>query len=470
MINTHRTLLVVALLSGAPLIAAAQSAARFDQAGQLRQTVPGSGSGILTFWRFIGDTTLERLIDTALDANHSVRVADARVSGARAARLGSALDLAPAITATGGYTRQRVSSLMVPGAVGDLPDQDLWDAGLRLSWEVDVFGRGRNALEGHGELVAASEENLRDVQVLIAANVADAYFELRGAQHRLAVAERNAENQRGTLEITVQRLEGGSGTALDTERARAQLSGTLADIPMLQAEIAAARQRLGVLTTRAPEELASELGDVPPPVTLPGRLTVSDDDVLALRRPDVRGAERQVAASSAFVDAARAEYLPRVALVGAAGYTSNAFDALGNSGTPRYAIGPVITWPALDFARVKASVDAARAGELEAEARYQQTLLRARAEIRTTIIAYRRSRERLQHLEEAAEASERAAELARLRYAEGASDFLQVLDAERSLLEAQDRSALGQTHAAAALVAVYRAVGGALPTSPAGSR
>ena len=417
----------------------------------------------VAFWRSVGDTTLARLVAEGLESNHDVRVADARVSGARAARLSSALDLTPAVTATGGYTRQRIASPMVPGAIGSLPDQDLWDAGLRLSWELDVFGRARGSLEGHGELVAASQESKRDVEVLLAAEIAAAYFDLRGAQDRLAVAERNAENQRGTLEITLQRLEAGRGTAFDSERARAQLSATLADIPALEAAIDAARYRLGVLTARPAESLAPDVAGAST-IVFPDALAGEGAEHFVLRRPDVRSAERQAAASAAFAGAARKDYLPRVALAGGAGYTSSSFDALGNGGTPRYAIGPVISWPALDFARVKAGVDAARAGEAESKARYEQTVLRARGEIETALVTYRRARERLGHLEDAAAASERAAELARLRYTEGASDFLQVLDAERTLLDAQDRRALGRLNATGGLVAVYRALGGGWPS------
>ena len=413
-------------------------------------------------WIASGDTTLTRLLADALQRNHDVDAADARVRGARAARLRSALDLAPAITASGGYTRQRMASPMVPGAIASLPDQDLWDAGLRMSWEVDVFGRGRRSLEGHGELVAASREVVRDVQVLLAAEVAAAYFELRGAQDRLAVARRNAENQRGTLDLTLQRLEGGSGNALDSERARAQLSATLADIPTIEGAIAAAQYRLAVLTVREPGSVASELGDTGVMPPLP-ELDVASADAVIRRRANVRSAERYVAASEAFVGAARAEYLPRVALAGAAGYTGTTLGSLGDGGTPRYAFGPVISWPALDFARVRAGVDAARAAESEAEARYAQTILRARGELETSLDAYRRARERLGHLQASAEASERAAELARLRFTEGASDFLQVLDAERTLLEAQDRLAVGRSSATSALVAVYRSLGGAPP-------
>lgn len=430
------------------------------------QDVP-AGPAAATIWTSVGDTTLERLIAEALSGNHDVRVATARIRESRAARFRTALDLAPAVTAGGGFARQRFATAAFPGATGTVPDQDLWDAGLRLSWDIDAFGASRRSLRGRSELVAAASEDLRDVRVLLVAEVADTYFAMRGAQDRLAVAERSVANLRRTLELTEQRLEGGSGTALDTERAQALLSATLADVPSLEASIAVARYRLGVLTARPPADFATELARdtlLPLPSV---DLALTNVESIVGRRPDVRSAERQLAAQSAFVGAAKSGYLPRLAVNGAVGYTGASFESLGKGGTSRYSIGPSLSWPAFDIGRVRAGVELARAGEMEARARYEQASLRARAEVESAIITYERSRVRLGHLEESAAASERAAELARLRFAEGASDFLPVLDAERTLLDAQHRRVLGRTEALGALVAVDRALGGAWPGATA---
>jgi outer membrane protein, multidrug efflux system len=369
------------------------------------------------------------------------------------------------ITASSAYSRQRLASATLPGASGTLPDQNVWDAGVRMSWELDVFGRTRNSVKGRGALIDAAEEDVRDVEVLLAAEIARVYFDLRGAQDRLAVARRNAENQRGTLQITLDRLEAGRGSGLDSERAQAQLSSTLAEIPALEAAIAAGQHRIAVLLGRPPASIAAELGDAQPDVELPALGGVADAEAVVRQRPDVRRAEHQLAARSAFVNAAKADYLPRLSISGVAGYTSNAFDRLGNSGTPRYAIGPVLSWPLLDLGRVKAGVEAARAGEIEADARYDQAVLRALEEVETSVIAYEKAVERLEHLEAAAAASERATELARLRFEEGVTDYLEVLDAERTQLEAQDRRAAGRTHATNGLIALYRALGGRSPAT-----
>lgn len=424
----------------------------------------------VAFWETFGDSTLQRLIGAAVGSNQDVWAARARLRGARAARFDAALDFAPTVTASASYTRQRLASAGFPGALGTFPEQNVWDTGLELSWELDLFGRLRRSAQGRGALVGAAEEDIRDVQVLLAAELAAAYFELRGAQDRLAVAERNAQNQRHTLDVTLQRLEAGRGNEFDSERARAQLSSTLAGIPALEAAITATKHRIGVLVGRAPTSLERELAAGAPLPALPESVMVSSPDSMVRRRPDVRSAERQVAAGTAFVGAAQAAYLPRVTLGGALGYSSNTFESLSSADKPRYAIGPVVSWPALNLGRVKAGVDAARAREAEATARYHQTRLRALEEIETSLVTYRKARESLQHLEAAAAASERAAALARLRFQEGATDFLQVLDAERTTLDAQDRLAVGRTAATTGLVAVYRALGGGGPLPTPGQR
>jgi multidrug efflux system outer membrane protein len=429
--------------------------------GQDRELTPS-----VAFWRTLGDTTLQRLVGEVVKSNDDVIAARARLRGARAARLDAALDFAPTVTATASYTRQRLSSVGFPGGFGGgsvFPDQNVWDAGLQLSWELDVFGRIRKSTQGRGALISAAEEDVQDLQVLLTAELAVAYFDLRGAQDRLQVARRNAENQQHTLEVTVQRLDAGRGNAFDSERARAQLNSTLAGIPTLEASIAAVQQRIAVLVGRQAAELADTTGGRASMPNLPASVVVPSADAVVRLRPDVRSAERQLAAGSAFVGAAKAAYLPRISIGGGMGYVSNTFQSLGNSNMPRYAIGPVISWPALNLGRVKAGVDLARAQEAEAEAYYRKTRLQAHQEIETSVFAYNKARESLEYLEAAAGASERAAALARLRFDEGATDFLQVLDAERTMLEAQDRLAAGRTAATTGLVAVYRALGGALP-------
>jgi outer membrane protein, multidrug efflux system len=414
-------------------------------------------------WPELGDTTFSRLMSQALRGNLDVQAAEARVRGARSARTEVALDFAPTVTFVGGYTRQRLSGSSFPVGSGSFPDQDLWDGGFDASWELDLFGRIRRNVQAQGAFVGVTEEDLRNIRVTLAADLARAYFDLRGAQEQLAVARRNAVNQRRTLEVTRQRLDAGRGTAFDTERAQAQLSFTLASIPALEARVGDAQYRIGVLLGRSPTAVARELETFAGLPTLPETIRVARPEVVVRKRPDVAAAERQWALGQALVGAAKAEYLPRIGLGATAGYTSGDFSALGDRGTWRYAVGPVITWPALNLGRVKARVDQSRAREEEAQAQYNQTVLRAVEEVEAGLLRYRSARARVERIQEAASASERAADLARLRFSGGVADFLQVLDAERTQLEAQDQLAQGRTEAAIAYAALYKALGGVWP-------
>lgn len=369
-------------------------------------------------------------------------------------------DLAPTITASGGASRSQLSMAQIPGLTRQLPNQDLWDVGFDASWEVDIFGRLSRAAQAQGANVASAEHALDDVQVSLAAEVARTYFDLRGAQSQLTVALGNADNQRRTVSLTEDRLSAGRGTAFDTERAKAELQLTLAVVPAIETRIAADQNRLATLLGRATDALPAAvfaMGDLPP---LPDTLNVGSPRELVRRRPDVLSAERQAAAEGLLVGAAQMEYLPRLSLGAGVGYAATAFDSLGRAGTSRFIIGPTLSWPLLDLGRVRTRVDAAQARSEEARSRYTATVLRAVEETETALVAYDRAHAQLGILTAAVQSSTRAVDLARQRFDAGLTDLLQVLDAQRTLLQAESQLAQGRTDAATALVAVYKALGG----------
>jgi len=440
--------------------AAAFVAPRATAPARPEETTAAATAAAVEYWSPIGDTTLLRLIREVASANLDVQAARARVNAAHSDQTRAALDLTPTATLSGGYTRQRLSSATFPGFSGTFPDQNVWSAGFEPSWDLDVFGQIRHTVQARGAMVGVAEAGLRDVQVILTAELARAYFELRGAQEQLEVARRNADNQQRTFEMTQQRLAAGRGSAFDTERAQAQLSSTLASIPDREAAVAAAQYRIAVLVGRSPAAVAQELAApvaIPP---LPEVTSIGDPNAVVRNRPDVAAAERQEAVQRALVGAAKASYLPRVTIGGSFGYSSSVFNSIGDQATARYVVGPVITWPALSLGRVKSEVDAAQAREADARAQYSQTVLAALAEVETSLTRYRAARVRVERLQDASAASDRAAEIARQRFAEGITDFLQVLDAERTQLDAQDRLAQGRVDAATAYAALYRAVGG----------
>ena len=415
------------------------------------------------FWSDLGDSTLTMLIREAQRANLDVRVAESRLTSARAARRLAAYDLVPTITGTGSTSRQQFSVAQTPGVASQLPASQLWDVGFDASWEVDMFGRVGRTVKAQGALAESSEYGLEDVQVSVAAEVARTYFDLRGAQRQLAVSGRNAANQRKIVRLTEDRLAAGRGTAFDTERAKSVLYLTLATTPLVESQIALDRNRLAVLLGRVPNALPAALLDTGPLLRLPDTLFVGSPDQLVHRRPDVLRAERQLAARSLFVGAARAEYLPRVTLSARAGYAATAADSLFKRGTSRLLVGPVVSFPLFDVGRVRQRVEVAQAGQEEAQATYNATVLQALEESEGSLVTYDRAHARLAILESAVRSSARAADLAQQRFEAGLTDFLQVLDAERTLLDAESQLTQGYTSAATALVAVYKAVGGTWP-------
>jgi outer membrane protein, multidrug efflux system len=436
-------------------------AERFDHA---EKTVFAGANAEARFWTLFADATLESLANDALVENHDLRIALTNLRAARALRGETRFDLAPTITASGGYTEQRVAGAqIVPGTPRDL---ELYDAGFDAFWELDFFGRVRRGVEAANAEVGAAEAGLRDAQVSVAAEVTRTYFELRGQQQQLDVARRNVANQRSTFDLTNVRLEAGRGTELDTSRAQAQLEGTLATIAPLEAAVARSIHRLSVLTGREPGALRERLsptGDLP---ALPGIPAVGDPATLLRRRPDIRVAERELAASTARVGIAVADLFPRVTFTGGLGYVATTSDGLGDSGSETHLIAPGISWAAFDLGRVRARIAASRARSEGALLRYEQTVLQALEETENSLVSHARAREQLSHVAAAARASGTAARLARLRYENGATDFLQVLDAERSLLEAEDRLAQTRTETATSLVAVYKALGGGWENAP----
>jgi multidrug efflux system outer membrane protein len=283
---------------------------------------------------------------------------------------------------------------------------------------------------------------------------------LRGAQDELAVLRRNADNQTQTLKLTQARLDAGGGTELDVAQARAEVNNTLAAIPPVESTIAHAMHRIGVLTGRQPEALVDELREPRALPVLPELVDIGDPVQLLRRRPDIRAAERNLAAATSRIGVAVADLFPRVTFNGAVGLEATTFSGLSKSGSDYHSFGPSITWAALDYGHVRSRITAARA-EADAQlAQYEETVLTSLEETEDALVDYGRARARRDYLAESVKASQAAATLSQSRYDNGATDFLTVLDAERVLLQAQDQLAQTRTETATALVAVYKALGG----------
>lgn len=414
----------------------------------------------IAWWKLFKDSELTTLVDQTVQHNYDLQIARANLLEARALYMEAGLNLAPIVTAHANYNEQKRS-------LGALNNRDFAPRELKLTnigfdalWEVDFFGRVRRNVEASSDEVEAQEASLRDLSVSLIAEVARNYFQLRGLQNQLAVAKKNAENQTQTLEITQVRLEGGRGTELDTSRARAQLDSTRALIPPIQSAIYRAIHRLSVLTGQRPEALIKKLEQPAPMPRIPETIDIGNPVDLLRRRQDIRIAERTLAAATARIGVATADLFPRVTFVGTIALEASYLSGLGAAGSDTYSAGPRISWAALDLGRVYARIKAADASAAASLAQYEQTVLNALEETENALVNYNQEREQRALLASAAKASERADELAHLRFNEGVSDFLTVLDTELRLLQDQERLALSETATATALAALYKALGG----------
>lgn len=430
--------------------------ASFGEPGQYDQAAAVAGN----WWSGFNDPTLERLILLASTNNYDIQLAQARLREARALWTAARFDFAPTVTSENDFQKSRTSR-QVSNARNPGKWNDLYRAGFDATWELDLWGRVRRKVEAARATVESVEASRDDVLVSIRAEVAANYFELRGSQALLEVARRNATNQTETLRLAELLLQGGEGTRLDVARARSLLNSTLAAIPPIEAAISRGIHRLSVLGGKAPNDLA-DLAQAAPVPDVPDMLAPGNPADLLRRRPDIRAAERALAAWTARIGVEVADLFPRVTFVGSIGLEADKLANLGASGSAAGSFGPHISWAAFDLGRVYQQIRAAEARAEASLAIYQQTVLLALEETENSLVEFGRERQRLVYLREAESAASEAVELARQRYREGITDFLSVLDAERTLLTLQEQMVNSEIQTGASLIGVYKTLAGGL--------
>ncbi len=416
------------------------------------------------FWHSFGDPLLTQLVDEALVANHDLRIALSRFDRANALLRGARFDRWPTLTASASASDARASADQLPGVAREARDGKSYEAGIVAGWELDLFGRVRRNVESQRAQAWATAADLDALQIAIVGEVARSYADLRGLQERLRVARENADNQRDTLRLVTARHAEGRGTDFDTSRASAQLEATRARVPALEAAVAVTMHRLAVLTGQEPGALIAELETQRALPSLPAAINAGTPGELLRRRPDVVGAEHRLHAATARIGVATADLFPRFTLGGLIG--SHAIDAgaLFERGSETRLVALGIDWSFLDIGRVRARIaasDADAAGEL---ARYQQTVMLALEDTENALVRYGHARVEDGHLERASRASANAARLAQVRFDAGATDLFEVLDAQRTQLQAQDAFADARTRSVTGAIAVYKAMAGGWPT------
>ncbi len=403
------------------------------------------------WWKNFQDPELTSLVESALRQNLDVQIAEARLRQARAAKGVIAGGFWPAVTASGASLR---------GAPAGSATGNSFQAGLDAVWELDIFGGVRRNVESANAAAESAQATLADVQVTLTAEVVLAYLQLRSSQEQIAIARENLAAQQHTAGLIHQRLQAGFSSALDAANADAQVATTASAIPPQETALRQAIHALSVLLGRPPADLLGELS--PPGVLPPSPPTVPiglPSDLLR-RRPDIRAAEAQLHAATAQIGVAVADFFPKFPLTAAVGYQSTLWRTLFANNNRTWSVGPTVTWPILQGGSTAANVRVQQALRDQAYWTYRKTVLVALQEVEDALVAVGNEEDHRKALTEAVTQNRRALDLSTRLYAQGAADFLTVLDAERSLYSSQTALALSGLASATDLVALYKALGG----------
>ncbi len=408
------------------------------------------------WWTLFGDPVLDRLVDKALAGNKDLAMAETRIREAMAERRATAAAGRPGIGTSAGYTTNRTGQYTSSGK----SDNNLLQAGFDFSWELDVFGGIRRAEEAADAAVGAGVEDKRDIQVLIVAEVARNYLELRGNERRLAITKESIDLQQQTVAMVKERLRVGFGSSLEVVQAENQLALTSSQVPVLQAAIDRARHQLALLLGQRPETLIPELCSTEPIPTLPPHLPIVLPSELLRQRPDIRRAERQLAAATAEVGVATADLFPRFSLTALIGLESVSISKVVTSGSRYWSAGPKLSWNLLDGGRTRAGIAAADSRLDRARLNYEKTVLTALAETEDALTSFSREKESLDRLRTAVDTGRQAVEIAKQQFSIGLVDFLNVLQSERAFYQSQDLLVQSRQRLGVDMVALYKALGG----------
>ena len=418
------------------------------------------------WWTAFSDETLETLIERAAANNHDFRIALARVREARAQRASARGERVPQIDATGSFQRSRISE---NSRDNDLPesvagDRNLYKAGFDASWELDFFGRIERTIEAADASYQSTIEASNDVLVSLLAEVAINYIDARSLQRRLQLARENAASQAQSVELTQTREAAGLAPKLDIHQAQTNLATTNALIPQLEITLQAALNRLAVLTGEHPgtvHELVLRSDDIPVP---PSAVAVGVPADVLRHRPDIRRAERDLAAQTARVGVATAELYPKFTLTGTFEWQAVESQDLFSINSKSYGFGPRFEWNIFDGGRIRNQIEVEDARVEQSMLEYEQTVLRAMEEVENALVAYVQEREGYRALQRAVAESEESVRLARALYEEGFSDFQNLLDSQRSLRNLQDTLARTEGRLSTSIVTLYKALGGGWQT------
>ena len=431
-------------------------------------TVRGVSPGepvVEEWWKSFHDPVLESLVDRALKSNLDLQLAIAHIDEARANRGVAQSALAPQVSGNASIVRDRQVLFGLP--FGPLTYESNQYQGLfDMSWEADVFGRLRSEVRAATADLAAQQNDARNVWIILLGDVASNYAQLRGYQLRLIIAARNIGIQQDTFELTRALAAAGQATERDVAQAEAQLESRRATVPQLETGRDTAIHRLSVLLGSEPGALITELSQIAPLPVAPPAVPVGLPSELLERRPDIRTSEAQLAAATARVGEAKADFFPKFSLTGNAGRESTQLHLLALGLGNVFSFGPSISVPVFTAGRIRANVAVQQARVKEAAATYRSTVLIAMEETENALVSYSNEQERRDRLQRVTQADRKALDLAQVQYKAGLADFLTVLDAERTLSQNEDDLAQSQTTVTISLISLYKALGGGWSQAP----
>ncbi|MFA6162594.1 MAG: efflux transporter outer membrane subunit [Methylobacter sp.] len=414
------------------------------------------------WWKSFGDARLDRLMDRALADNLDLKITMARIDQARAERRATRAELFPRVDVTAGAQR---NDNPLPGLAPGIR-YNLFEVGFDALWEIDLFGRQQRLVEAASADLDAAKEQYSQALVTLTADIARSYIEYRSFQNQMRITRANLETQQHTQQLTERLFSEGVGTRHDAVRARAQTENTMAQIPALEAGVIAELRQLEVLVGRQPGALAADLNEPSAVPAAPGREILASPADTIRHRPDLRIAERRLAAATALQGAAIAELFPKVSLSAFLGLRNTDLEGLFKSAAFSYSTGANLLQPLLNFGRIRAGIDLAKAQQQEAYLAFEKAVLEALRETETALSRYLNEEMRRQTLTRSVEDQRESVRLSQLRYQEGVISFLDVLDSQRALYVSEIELARSEAKASTDLIAVYKALGGGANAQP----
>jgi NodT family efflux transporter outer membrane factor (OMF) lipoprotein len=421
---------------------------------------------IVQWWKTFNDPVLDSLITRAVESNLDLLIAEARIREARFQSGVVSSELWPSVETSASYSRSRRSqgiSVIPPKA---RLKRNLYEAGFDASWEIDLFGGKRHAIEAARADIDAAVENRRDVLVTLLAEVARNYIEVRGFQRRLAIVRSNVGVQQETVEITRTRFKAGLSSELDAVQAEALLATTQSQIPTLESSMKQAIHRIGILLGQKPDALQAGLTKGSPIPSAPAMVPVGLPSDLLRRRPDVRRAERELAAATARIGVATANFFPKFSLTGDFGFQTEDLNIFSLTRSRYWSFGPTIRWPIFQAGRIRANVKVQNARQEQVLVNYEKAVLTALEDVENALVIFAGEQVRYKNLTDAVNASRHAVELANELFSKGLANFLSVLDAERSLYTSEDSLIQSERTVSLNLVTLYKALGGGWEAEP----